>query len=259
MFGNYFDKDAEEITLIEGLSDLELVEYFQDFLIRVATNNEWNNEIYKYLRRKILKKSFKDKLPYFVLEYRDLPQFWEFIKEEFPTYKERKEFIWKSFQKLLTFLEQIELHWIVEEEIQFSEPYIHQIWEKALKRKNEDPEGAITIARSLLESVIKTILDEEKVSYNETDSLTALYKKVAKILNLAPENHSEEIFKQILGGMGAVVHGLASLRNRLGDAHGHGKKRIRPKERHSELAVNLAGTMALFLFKSYQEKISKKE
>ena len=28
---------------------------------------------------------------------------------------------------------------------------------------------------------------------------------------------------------------------------------LKPKERHSELAVNLAGTMAIFLFKTYKD------
>jgi hypothetical protein len=44
-----------------------------------------------------------------------------------------------------------------------------------------------------------------------------------------------------------VVNELGSLRNRLGDAHGKGKGGVRPAPRHSELAVNLAGSIALFL------------
>jgi len=43
------------------------------------------------------------------------------------------------------------------------------------------------------------------------------------------------------------------MRNKLGDAHDGVKTKVRPKERHSELAVNLAGSMAIFLFKMYQE------
>lgn len=32
------------------------------------------------------------------------------------------------------------------------------------------------------------------------------------------------------------------------------KTKIKPKERHSELAVNLAGSMAMFLYKTYMEE-----
>jgi hypothetical protein len=41
---------------------------------------------------------------------------------------------------------------------------------------------------------------------------------IAKNLNLAPDQHTEEIFKQILGSVQSVVQGLGDLRNKLGDA-----------------------------------------
>ena len=44
------------------------------------------------------------------------------------------------------------------------------------------------------------------------------------------------------------------MRNKLGDSHGTNGLSAKPKERHSELAVNLAGTMSIFLYKTYKEK-----
>lgn len=130
---------------------------------------------------------------------------------------------------------------------------IHVAWQKALNRKESDPEGAITISRTLLESVCKHILDEKGVEYdpNKAD-LPELYRKTAKELNLSPSQHTEEIFKQILGGCSGIVTGLGQLRNRLGDAHGQGKMNIRPAPRHAELAVNLSGSMALYLIETYK-------
>lgn len=142
----------------------------------------------------------------------------------------------------------------IEKNINFDEPYINTQWQKALERKISDPEGAITISRTLLESVLKYILDEKKIIYSDNTDLSELYKKVAKSLNLAPEQHQEQIFKQILGGANGVVSGLCSLRNKLGDAHGKGKIKVKPKERHSELAVNLSGTITLFLYKTFKEQ-----
>jgi hypothetical protein len=48
------------------------------------------------------------------------------------------------------------------------------------------------------------------------------------------------------------VEGLGSVRNRLGDAHGQGKKAVRPAPRHAELAVNLAGVMVIFLVRTWE-------
>ena len=80
-----------------------------------------------------------------------------------------------------------------------------------------------------------------------------LYKLTAEQLNLAPSQHTEKIFKQILGGCQTVVEGLGALRNKLGDAHGKGKRSVKPAARHAELAVNLAGAMATYLIRTWEQ------
>jgi len=134
----------------------------------------------------------------------------------------------------------------------FDAETVHRLWLKAMERREADPEGAITLARTILESVCKHILDERSVAFASDSDLPGLYKMAASTLNLAPSQHSEQIFKQILGGCTAVVEGLGALRNRLSDAHGQGKKPVKPAERHAELAVNLAGAVATFLVATYQ-------
>jgi hypothetical protein len=125
---------------------------------------------------------------------------------------------------------------------------------KAVERVHRDPEGALTSARTLLESVCKLILEDLREDYDDAADLPRLYKQAAKSLNLAPEQHAEPVFKQILGGCTSVVEGLGALRNKLGDAHGKGKKPAKPQARHAELAVNLAGAMATFLVETYEAK-----
>jgi len=73
-------------------------------------------------------------------------------------------------------------------------------------------------------------------------------------LKIAPSQHTEQVFKQILGGCTSVVEGLAALRNRLGDAHGGGRARIKPAPRHAQLAVNLAGAMTAFLVATWEAR-----
>ena len=133
-------------------------------------------------------------------------------------------------------------------------PHVSAAWQKALERRNSDPEGAITAARTLLETVCKCILDEEGVEYSDASDLPKLYKLAAEQLSFAPSQHTEEVFKQTLGGCYAIVLGLSTLRNRLSDSHGKGKKGMKPAPRHAELAVNLAGALASFLIQTWEAR-----
>lgn len=244
----------DELKDIDTLSYFELVQYFQDHLIMRATGDSFDNDAYTKIRKLLIEnKSISHLLPKWINSSRTIDQFWSFIKARFSTYLERREFLWKEFEELLTHLEK-NLKSPLSELIVFDEAHIHVLWEKAIERKESDPEAAITSARTLIESVLKYILDDQSIIYNDGADLPVLYKEVAKYLNLAPELHNEGIFKQILGGVTSVVTGLGALRNKLGDAHGKSKTNVKPSVRHSELAVNLAGSMAVFLFKSYYEK-----
>ena len=243
----------EEIDLINKFNDLNLIKYFQDGVIARATGSDFDNHFYTAVRAKLVaNKTLEKFLPEWIKTKRTIDQFWLFIKGRFSTYQERREYLWKEFEPLLNYLENKANSPLIED-IEFDEVHIHSLWKKSIERKQIDPEGAITMARTLIESTLKFILDEKSIKYNEASELPELYKEVSKSLNLAPEMHQEQIFKQILGGVSGIVSGLGALRNKLGDAHGKSKKSIKPLERHSELAVNLAGSMAIFLFKTFKE------
>lgn len=250
----------EELDQINRLSEFQLVEYFQDGVIARATGSDFDDQLYTTVRTKLIGNNALEKfLPEWIKTKRTINQFWTFIKGKFSTYQERRDFLWNEFAPALNYLENKSTS-PLEESIVFDEAHIHEQWQKALERKKIEPEGAITSARTLIESILKYILDEQQIEYNDGAELPDLYKEVAKSLNLAPEQHQEKIFKQILGGASGIVSGLGALRNKLGDAHGKSKNSIKPSERHSELAVNLAGTMAIFLFKTFNEnkKFKKK-
>ena len=109
------------------------------------------------------------------------------------------------------------------------------------------------MSRTILESVCKYILDKSNIKYKKNEEFSELYRLVSKELNISPNNHNEWIFKQILWWCSWIVNWLASLRNKLWDSHWQWIKKIKPAERHSELAVNLSGTMAIFLLKTFEE------
>jgi hypothetical protein len=106
----------------------------------------------------------------------------------------------------------------------------------------------------MLESTCKTLLDDLGIAYRERDDRPALYRKLSSALGLAPSAHTEEQFKAILGACNTVVQELGSLRNRVSDSHGPGRKSYRPAARHAALAVNLAGSMALFLIQTHEAR-----
>ena len=231
----------------------------QNLLIARATGNGGDDEVYTELRREFSSETqLSELLPKFVRTCRDLGSFWEWIKYEKPTYAERRVLIRTAFEPLLDHLEgrnSAPLDAGASETLStFDADGVHKIWEKALARRQADPEGAITAARTLLETVCKHVIEEEGSSYNDKDDLPKLYSDASKLLNIAPSQHTEEVFKQILGGCTSVVIGLGTLRNRVSDSHGQGKRAIKPAPRHAQLAVNLAGAMATFLIETWSSK-----
>ena len=235
------------------------VESFKNMLVAQATGGHCEGTEYAALRYELISHSrISTKLPRFVHTCRTPFEFWGFIKPKFAKYHERREFLRQEFNPVLSMIESescspsdSNVSAVLKT---VSSDYIKEAWQKALNRRATDPEGAITAARTLLESVCKHILDAAGTAYKEAEDLPKLYGLAAAQLSLSPAQHSEQIFKQILGSCQSVVEGLGALRNRLSDAHGKGKAAVRPASRHAELAVNLAGSMAMFLLETLEAR-----
>lgn len=242
---------------------LEKVERLQDILVdritACAASDDGVDELgqaaaYRHLRLELVSDPWLlERLPSFVRDCRRFEQFdhWIWTKGRHMSADDARAYIWDAFRPLLA-----ELEWPAATPIddaidsileRFDSEHVQIIWRKMLNRRESDLEGAITLARTLLEAVCKRILDERGVQYGSKDDLPRLYRRTAEELRLAPNQYPEEVFRQILGGCKSVVEGLGALRNGMGDAHGYGTRRVRPARRHAELAVNLAGTVAMFL------------
>lgn len=127
----------------------------------------------------------------------------------------------------------------------FRSEYVSNHWQKALERIEDDPSGAITAARSLLESVFKKILEEKKAEYSKNDDFGVLWKKVSKVLDMGLSDDESEMMKRFLGACNSMIGSLAELRNRSGDAHGGNRPTV--DDAHSRLIVNISGAFAGFL------------
>jgi abortive infection Abi-like protein len=241
--------DDEHFEAVEELRDL--------YIARATGNSEYgDDDRYRELRKELVDDPrVKDRLPAIVRRFRGLDPFWPFIKGISPKYEGRRVYLTDLFAPILDHLEfgngQAGDEAVTDSLAVLSSEHVQFAWTKALDRRNSDPEGAITAARSLLESVCKHILDDLDIAYEDKDDLPALYTKTAKAMNLSPSQHTEDVFKRILGGAQSVVEGLGTMRNRLSDSHGKGRKDVKPKPRHATLAVNLAGSVAQYLVETW--------
>ena len=227
--------------------------------VRVATSNpKVKGYEYEDARKTVMGDPAAAKMaPECVRRCRTPDEIWSYIKaRDLPTYESRRRFLNDQFEDLLSALERFDaspLDDLVKVGVKhLDSASVSAAWTKAIQRRSSDPEGAITAARGLLESTCKTILEDREEPYTDRDDLPKLYRHVQRTLKLAPSDHTEDQFKAILGACATVVRELGSLRNRISDSHSPGRKLYRPAERHAALAVNLAGSMSLFLMETHE-------
>ncbi len=89
------------------------------------------------------------------------------------------------------------------------------------KLESSDFDGAITNARSMIESVLLSLEKKSDGTPPKYDgNLPRLFKRVRKQLNLDPnESAISDVLKPILTGLSSVVDGISGMRNSLSDAH----------------------------------------
>ena len=252
-------KGSESVSDYSGDEFLDHVIILQNGLIARATGEVFDggNAAYRRYRLALMgRPDIRHLLPLFLRRCSDLGQFWGWIKYEKPSYAERRDLIWDGFRPLIEHLEnraRIPSDDAVTATLgSLDSDGVREMWQRALDRRVQDPEGAITLAKSILETVCKHILDDSEDEYDRQADLPKLWSLAGERLNLAPSQHQEKLFRAILGNCQAVVGSLAAIRNRLGDAHGQGRRPVRPQPRHAELAVNLAGSMASFLVATWE-------
>jgi len=205
-------------------------------------------------------------VPELVLKCRRLEDTWDPLKSVATgagSWAKRRSYIASVFAPLITHLEEkLLLARSVPHEEDVADSLssldsveVEDLWRRAIDQSGDEPDHAITLAKSLVESTCKHILDELNVPYEDNEDAPTLYKKVARELNLAPDQHAEQVFKQTLSGAVSIVQGLSGAANKYGDRHGSGRgKRSKPSPRHARLVVNAAGTVAGFLVETWVER-----
>ena len=122
-----------------------------------------------------------------------------------------------------------------------------------------NPTNAIGIAKELIESCCKTILDEMGIPWSKTDDVPQLTNKTLDALNLLPSNiqstdQGADAIKAILGNLRAIPSKLTEIRNPFGSGHGKSASFKGLEERHAKLAVGSSITFVDFVWSTYENQ-----
>lgn len=197
------------------------------------------------------------RMPQFILDCHTLDDFSGFIKTKGGNTKERRIYLNEELESANAFLYSISAtpgDKVISEALSHRE-FLIETWEKALQRRAIDSDGAITSARTLLETTFKYILDEKglKTSYDKDTKLPELCYKASNAISIHPQSTTDDQLKKLFGSYISVVGALGELRNAQGDAHGRSESDIKPERKIAALAVNLAGSIALFCISALDE------
>lgn len=128
---------------------------------------------------------------------------------------------------------------------------------KAYKLVYEDPEQAISLANSALETIIKHILADKriKIEYNPNDTLRKLAETLLKEFKYFPTNDLQKNIKGIGSALLRIANEIEELRSDKTFAHGKGKTDyIVDDNLYSVYIVNSVITVGMFLISFYDKK-----
>ncbi|MBF6369225.1 hypothetical protein IU469_26435 [Nocardia puris] len=117
-------------------------------------------------------------------------------------------------------------------------------------------DGVVTGCKDLLETLMKLILDERRVSYTPSDGMTELYAKIRDELDLTnilvPSSPKCSEFEA--KGLSNAIAMVAQLRNKVGRGHGHSVA-VRLKRRNAQHVMYATWGVATTLFDVWNEAV----
>jgi hypothetical protein len=138
-----------------------------------------------------------------------------------------------------------------------SEYALSQLKKCEEKISSGDYDGAISAARSLVESVFADIFNKTTgETIEKGGSLMDSYKLVKGLLNLSDDRYANEAIKNILRSISSIVEGVDSMSNIMGDRH---IRPAKPERHHAQLCVNSAKTLVSFLYDTLEYRFKGKE
>lgn len=122
-------------------------------------------------------------------------------------------------------------------------------WFTAYNRIVSSPSSAITAARTLLETVFKTIIVERGGEPDTSGDLGRLLRQTQDVLSFRRAENQDE--HRVLNGFTNIIQGVAGLSNAAGDRHGLVDGIDLDDSSAAMFVVNAAGTVALFFIEKH--------
>jgi len=130
-------------------------------------------------------------------------------------------------------------------------------FQKSLKQIEEDPDLAIGLANSTLESIIKHILENDNISieFNRKKTLYDLAQSLLKEFSLFPSEKIPNEIRNIGSGLLNISNNIEKLRSEKTTVHGKTKKDYVIKDPlYAYFIINAVSTVGLFLISFYEKK-----
>ena len=131
---------------------------------------------------------------------------------------------------------------------------------KAIERAVIENAGlTFDLARTLVESVCRTVLSERGIAYTEDDDVPRLFRMICQSLPFLPATASNEVetrqsLTRTLGGLSAAIQGICELRNQCGFAsHGSSNPRPMMESVQALLAAEAADTIIGFIHRVHRQ------
>jgi hypothetical protein len=123
----------------------------------------------------------------------------------------------------------------------------------------QEPSLAFDLAKTLVESTCRNVLNERSVAYGAMDDLPKLFKSASQHLPFLPgtasgANEVRKSLVQTLAGLSTAVQGICELRNQCGFAsHGTGEPRPVMEAVQALLAAGAADAIVGFLHRVHRQ------
>lgn len=123
----------------------------------------------------------------------------------------------------------------------------------------ENPALAFDLARTLVETVCRSVLAERRIAFSEDDDLPKLFRTASNHLPFLPTASSNETevrlsLTKTLNGLSTAIQGICELRNKCGFAsHGSDKPRPAMESVQALLAAEAADAIVGFLYRVHRQ------
>lgn len=239
---------------IESANDQEKLYSLHNILNEAITSGTFLEEDFNALRSFFINSSYMPLLPTWLCISPNLAAIRRTAQGISSHYKERREWLNEELSPLYKAVQQFTTdilngHTCILENLNSKTIMLH--WGKMLSRLGHDPEGAVTMARTLLESELKLIAEKLDLQLGKNEDVPSLYKKIAVVMKLSADQHQEKMFKSLLGSCSGIVTSISEIRNSYSDAHGNTDKHYKIDERLARFAVHTSGSLCLFLCETF--------